>query len=117
MIRRASRYTRTDTLFPYTTLFRSPIPVVLDALALSPMTKTLALCASIVNAVFVVRWLSAIFVVPVGSGQGRMPLPEALRVPLPHVPKRKLPRTLLARSEERSVGKECDTQGRARWSR
>src|SRR3546814_4130237 len=51
MIRRASRYTRTDTLFPYTTLFRSPIPVVLDALALSPMTKTLALCASIVNAV------------------------------------------------------------------
>src|SRR3546814_3236459 len=27
MIRRPPRSTRTDTLFPYTTLFRSPIPV------------------------------------------------------------------------------------------
>src|SRR3546814_8111126 len=26
MIRRPPRYTRTDTLFPYTTLFRSPLP-------------------------------------------------------------------------------------------
>src|SRR3546814_1931714 len=28
MIRRPPRFTRTDTLFPYTTLFRSDIPVV-----------------------------------------------------------------------------------------
>src|SRR3546814_5662106 len=28
MIRRPPRSTRTDTLFPYTTLFRSPLPVV-----------------------------------------------------------------------------------------
>src|SRR3546814_13618524 len=30
MIRRPPRSTRTDTLFPYTTLFRSPQPAVLD---------------------------------------------------------------------------------------
>src|SRR3546814_15931193 len=34
MIRRPPRSTRTDTLFPYTTLFRSPIP------AAPPVTRT-----------------------------------------------------------------------------
>src|SRR3546814_3486473 len=34
MIRRPPRSTRTDTLFPYTTLFRSPEP---DALVASPL--------------------------------------------------------------------------------
>src|SRR3546814_13937323 len=29
MIRRPPRSTRTDTLFPYTTLFRSPLPIIL----------------------------------------------------------------------------------------
>src|SRR3546814_19307915 len=32
MIRRPPRSTRTDTLFPYTTLFRSPPPVLYDRL-------------------------------------------------------------------------------------
>src|SRR3546814_9041822 len=32
MIRRPARSTRTDTLFPYTTLFRSPIKRSMDAL-------------------------------------------------------------------------------------
>src|SRR3546814_519559 len=32
MIRRPPRSTRTDTLFPYTTLFRSPLPLVAQTL-------------------------------------------------------------------------------------
>src|SRR3546814_16959201 len=38
MIRRPPRSTRTDTLFPYTTLFRSPIPV--NAAISAPATVT-----------------------------------------------------------------------------
>src|SRR3546814_20586224 len=35
MIRRPPRSTRTDTLFPYTTLFRSPVGDMLSALTLT----------------------------------------------------------------------------------
>src|SRR3546814_12805588 len=35
MIRRPPRSTRTDTLFPYTTLFRSPLPLTQDRLAIT----------------------------------------------------------------------------------
>src|SRR3546814_12977996 len=45
MIRRPPRSTRTDTLFPYTTLFRSLAtlaPVVFDALASGEITLDLA---------------------------------------------------------------------------
>src|SRR3546814_19806894 len=38
MIRRPPRYKRTDTLFPYTTLFRSPMPASPDKTMLSPST-------------------------------------------------------------------------------
>src|SRR3546814_3056275 len=39
MIRRPPRSTRTDTLFPYTTLFRSPRPTTLNAFG-SPRPKS-----------------------------------------------------------------------------
>src|SRR3546814_12755809 len=37
MIRRPPRSTRTDTLFPYTTLFRSPVGVILSAWGGTPI--------------------------------------------------------------------------------
>src|SRR3546814_2935771 len=40
MIRRPPRSTRTDTLFPYTTLFRSRIPENLQAIAEESVIKT-----------------------------------------------------------------------------
>src|SRR3546814_1292555 len=44
MIRRPPRYTRTDTLFPYTTLFRSPCTEVeLPISALRPLCSALML--------------------------------------------------------------------------
>src|SRR3546814_19919417 len=39
MIRRPPRSTRTDTLFPYTTLFRSPRNVVTDTVRVRPRFK------------------------------------------------------------------------------
>src|SRR3546814_13415503 len=44
MIRRPPRSTRTDTLFPYTTLFRSPSPGVPQAYARTRRTKTATAC-------------------------------------------------------------------------
>src|SRR3546814_20858974 len=38
MIRRPPRSTRTDTLFPYPTLFRSPLATLIDSVALQPDT-------------------------------------------------------------------------------
>src|SRR3546814_6497938 len=42
MIRRPPRSTRTDTLFPYTTLFRSPRNVVTDTVRVRPRFKVAA---------------------------------------------------------------------------
>src|SRR3546814_15664840 len=42
MIRRPPRSTRTDTLFPYTTLFRSQLPVVILGLADGPLGSVIA---------------------------------------------------------------------------
>src|SRR3546814_5780703 len=43
MVRRPPRATRTDTLFPYTTLFRSASPATLDASAWSETVEKLAI--------------------------------------------------------------------------
>src|SRR3546814_643079 len=37
MIRRQPRATRTDTLFPYTTLFRSLVPLIMPAASIAPI--------------------------------------------------------------------------------
>src|SRR3546814_11013685 len=48
MIRRPPRSTRTDTLFPYTTLFRSNIaPEILDMIVLSVMRNAVLRCSLI----------------------------------------------------------------------
>src|SRR3546814_17944038 len=109
MTRRPPRSTRTDTLFPYTTLFRSrlvggrvdrhivalrrPQLVEIDRLILVERLKRLALLgrreARIVKAAAVLR--------PVQRGKFH-------------------PAHLVGRSEERRVGKECVSTCRSRWS-
>src|SRR3546814_11772660 len=109
MIRRPPRSTRTDTLFPYTTLFRSLISVYLPTLLLGSLPWGVRLLGAL-------RWpwpgLSTLrnqpalwlpllwFSIPLlvfSLAQSRMPL-------------------YLLRSEERRVGKECVSTCRYRWS-
>src|SRR3546814_12719099 len=101
MIRRPPRSTRTDTLFPYTTLFRSPhLRRTITGIG------ALHVGAAIGSAVVGRR------VVLVGGVEGIGELvvlaladtPEGDRQPLPP-----------ARSEERRVGKECVRTCRSRW--
>src|SRR3546814_16839843 len=90
MIRRPPRSTRTDTLFPYTTLFRS---------------ACLALGATIVTDS---REIPAddFFTGMFDTALEEHEIITAVRFP---APKR-------ARSEERRVGKECVSTCRSRWS-
>src|SRR3546814_15322515 len=100
MIRRPPRSTRTDTLFPYTTLFRSGFPQLLlqpinfDALYLEHLQR--------------VRAQAAEGAAPAGStvncrkaAAGRY---------------RRLLLVFLGSSEERRVGQECVSTCRSLWS-
>src|SRR3546814_14451085 len=109
MIRRPPTSTRTDTLFPYTTLFRSPLRPVLRPPRQFRERGTL------------------------GQGDGRAlghnfpdrrPFPPPSQPALRSLPRRHSPvpdpRLRLLedprRSEERRVGKECVSPCRSRWS-
>src|SRR3546814_13178104 len=105
MKRRPPRYTRTDTLFPYTTLFRSPENVLGGIVGSSSaigrrkeraqhefeIGKTFIGPTHIKNTRF--------FLVLLDMAQDEQCL--AMR---------------LSRSEERRVGKECVSKCRSRWS-
>src|SRR3546814_15320806 len=101
MIRRPPRSTRTDTLFPYTTLFRSEVrPVIVGA-----APRNIQQRADLADAG-----------VPAVGGEK----PE-LRIELFDVgcviPARgDDDRRVAKRSEERRVGKECVSTCRSRWS-
>src|SRR3546814_12814582 len=112
MIRRPPRSTRTDTLFPYTTLFRSVIPNALveglrkgthQALLL-PIMETVCLLERTPDAMFEfagldiwVRSMKTHFSDEIFSIECRA-------------------RAERKRSEERRVGQECVSTGRSRWS-
>src|SRR3546814_19687704 len=122
MLRRPPRSTRTDTLFPYTTLFRSDKPAILAA-----ARKIAGLGFTIVATSGTARYLTdaGIAVEEVNKvAQGR-----------PHIVDRikdggialifnttegwqslKDSQSIRARSEERRVGKECVSTCRYRWS-
>src|SRR3546814_14493968 len=116
MIRRPPRSTRTDTLFPYTTLFRSAAAgavVKVDRLDHGIVHGAGAAALghveeAVVGAVLVLAGL----LVAAGAGADLGVLqvvvlpedPAAARVDDHH------------RSEERRVGKECVSTGRSRWS-
>src|SRR3546814_14575351 len=99
MIRRPPRSTRTDTLFPYTTLFRSvakssDVPLV-----------TLKLVIDGGDAAD-----------PSGqAGRGDIAAALALKGAGGHSAD-ELAQAIAARSEERRVGKECVSTCRSRWS-
>src|SRR3546814_18949031 len=99
MIRRPPRSTRTDTLFPYTTLFRS---VGRSCVRVRRAEPDAALPAYARSRQRPVAWLYH-------HGSLRCD-------PAPCSPARAPPRHRSARSEERRVGKECVSTCRSRWS-
>src|SRR3546814_11341378 len=114
MIRRPPRSTRTDTLFPYTTLFRS---VALDdvviiggdqhAVARLPFDATLDLAAAR-------RHQRHAVAIEARDRLERLRIADIRRQPCPHV----TDQTDLEgpRSEERRVGKACVSTCSSRWS-
>src|SRR3546814_11155794 len=104
MIRRPPRSTRTDTLFPYTTLFRSPPPA------------------------------SHFSILPLGGGRGSGPVPPQRKrnnlqpqvnevttflsssMMFSRSTRKSIVTAVLGRSEERRVGKEWVSTCRSRWS-
>src|SRR3546814_18909413 len=110
MIRRPPRSTRTDTLFPYTTLFRSDAigGVVGQAVAgdRRPRRRAEALQPDLIalhrNGEIAPRELDA-------AAQAVAAIREVQRQAAPNAVRE-------GRSEERRVGKECVSTCRSRWS-
>src|SRR3546814_11016890 len=98
MIRRPPRSTRTDTLFPYTTLFRSRRQC--QRLTIAHRTRTHCRTQTKVKLKGLPK-TEAIFAID--QSAAKLPLLQ-------------LTVTRAARSEERRVGKECVSTCRARWS-
>src|SRR3546814_11699881 len=94
MIRRPPRSTRTDTLFPYTSLFRSDRP-----------PRALNKCAS--------RSVEEIAFDP---GGWEFPVDDLSRRQRSSHDSRNVAAHPAIRSEERRVGKECVSTCRSRWS-
>src|SRR3546814_17559471 len=101
MIRRPPRSTRTDTLFPYTTLFRSDRGWVLTLSGQSQLGLSSLIDAATTDPQYpdVHAFLAIVF----------------FRNGLVQEASRELDR-FDARSEERRVGKECVSTCRSRWS-
>src|SRR3546814_19870779 len=98
MNRRPPRSTRTDTLFPNTTLFRSMYPML-------ALDQTRA---------YWENWISGTCY----HGPHRDPVIRSLLTlkALIHTPTGGIVAAPTARSEERRVGKECVSTCRSRWS-
>src|SRR3546814_18384057 len=104
MRRRPPRSTRTDTLFPYTTLFRSP-PSEATRRANEVTLRALGL-------------VGTPYVYGGNTPQGGFDCSGLVTFVFADVGNLSLPRTTaLMRSEERRVGKECVSTCRYRWSR
>src|SRR3546814_14430033 len=113
MIRRPPRSTRTDTLFPYTTLFRSSR----RAHAWRPLA--LAIAMLLPAAAFAQEAPE-----PVAAGQDEDAVKQAATLDAVEVTAQRrvenvqdVPVSIsTVRSEERRVGKECVSTCRSRWS-
>src|SRR3546814_19101800 len=116
MIRRPPRATRTDTLFPYTTLFRSAVDPVADKRALAEKLGAThvvdALSATAADEVIEITHGGVDHAIEaVGRPQSAATAVKVLR--------RGGTATILGmmpRSEERRVGKECVSTCRSGWS-
>src|SRR3546814_13771241 len=98
MIRRPPRSTRTDTLFPYTTLFRST-GFFRRSQAMNDLFRKTALPVILLASTVLFAGCAT---------QGKPPPVISLDEPVQAQP--------LPRSEERRVGKECVSTCRSRWS-
>src|SRR3546814_15247350 len=99
MIRRPPRSTRTDTLFPYTTLFRSSLFYIIYIMRSKPSRHGYLGKTPRIRAVTAFRFRE-------------MRLSCALSV----AAAAKVLHVTARRSEERRVGKECVSTCRSRWS-
>src|SRR3546814_14133614 len=113
MIRRPPRSTRTDTLFPYTTLFRSMSLIWLGALAL-PAQALGGLLALMALATVSATAMIYASLRTVRAWHDWRVLPVYLLYAL--LSGGLIVMTLLSRSDERRVGKECGSPCRSRWS-
>src|SRR3546814_15331061 len=102
MIRRPPRSTRTDTLFPYTTLFRSSH--TLQSVALQALGKFLQPP---------VQFAAPLFEPFAGCGWQAKSRHDRLRL---RYAQQVAVEPAVSRSEERRVGKECVSKCRYRWS-
>src|SRR3546814_1801112 len=75
MIRRPPRSTRTDTLFPYTTLFRSLLTIMTGG-DTDPFATVFAVFASTIDTMHEPRFLSIEFEVDVEGRKGRLRVPD-----------------------------------------
>src|SRR3546814_12410279 len=108
MIRRPPRSTRTDTRFPYTTLFRSrdePLQVgqILLFGGIGMMIGEMTVHLGEDRMVLTRQQLHELLDHRAGGAVARVP-PDPVRA------------ARIARSEERRVGKECVSTTRSRWS-
>src|SRR3546814_12321993 len=107
MIRRPPRSTRTDTLFPYTTLFRSIIhPGGFEEESIEGWNKMVA-----VNQTAIFLGIKAAIPELVKSGNGSIINISSLIGMFPTAGN-----ASYCRSEERRVGQECVSTCRSRWS-
>src|SRR3546814_15910874 len=120
MIRRPPRSTRTDTLFPYTTLFRSELTRTDVAQSESRLSSA---TADRIGAEGNLTASRAAFESVVGIYPGELeqpPLPTGLpesREAIVAIAESANPNVLASnRSEERRVGKACVSTCRSRWS-
>src|SRR3546814_16678197 len=112
MIRRPPRSTRTDTLFPYTTLFRSEAAIMAmnriqfqPGLSMPEFVKNYGTEMQCEQALEAARWPEG-FRCPRCAGTVHCVLRDGTRKVF----------QCSARSEERRVGKECVSTCRSRWS-
>src|SRR3546814_17183155 len=101
MIRRPPRSTRTDTLFPYTTLFRSS-HARYDTCGGAMAYRKLPLASLVVN--------------PANDRHGELENETAAIAQLFAAQEPHMRNLAKDRSEERRVGKECVSTCRSRWS-
>src|SRR3546814_16980827 len=121
MIRRPPRSTRTDTLFPYTTLFRSTLNWhKWTGVAISFFSALLLWCrkGKMVRPVVLRAGMALTCLVLLVAGHLGASLTHGENFVLQPVlsGKEKHVNLATARSEERRVGKECVSTCRSRWS-
>src|SRR3546814_18875212 len=109
MIRRPPRSTRTDTLFPYTTLFRSYLHPSIDRVPRFWASYGFDVTASFFRSENTSQ--RPIHATPTGSIGGNQPLMKNAKLPCPDNSLR-----TPARSAERRVGEGGGSTCKSRWS-